>query len=108
MRDFLWAALGILLFIAVAVVAVNEMNIAGIKFWGVRTQDAKTQVFKATQAYTQGVENDLADMRLEYMKADDLEVKGVLKATILHRFAGYDSHKLPVYLQTFMRGLRNE
>lgn len=63
------------------------------------------RVFHNSQAYNDGMARDLDNMRLEYAHADQAG-KDSIRATIRHRFAGYDVSRLPPDLQTFLAQVR--
>lgn len=63
------------------------------------------RVFHQSQAYNDGMARDLDNMRLAYIQADPAG-KDTIRATIKHRFAGYDASQLAPDLQTFLAQVR--
>ena len=87
--------------------AINEFEIFGIKFWGVRKADANRKVFEQSQSYVEGKRQDLIKYRLEYMRADSAD-KVILKNTIAHAFANFDGNLLEPELKSFLDKMKFE
>ena len=90
---------GILGFVA------NAMGLANFAFFAPKIQQVQTNVFKEGQAYNDGMANDLADLQIKYMSAQDPAAKDAIRAIIKQRFASYDTSRLPPNLQTFYNSL---
>ena len=73
--------------------AVNEFQIFGIKFWGVRTENAKREVFEQTQSYVEGKRQELVKLHHEWMSADK-DSKIAIESTIRMSFSNFDENKL--------------
>lgn len=93
--------------------------LAGVSFFGIRYCSLQTntffapkeralenQVWKQSEQYSDGMVRDLENLRMDYIKAND-DQKAALKATILHRFAAYNTESLPPELRQFMTQLRS-
>ena len=64
-------------------------------------------VFHESQQFNDGMARDLDNMRASYLDpATTAEAKTAIRATIAHRFAGYDARRLPGDLQLFLRQVR--
>jgi hypothetical protein len=63
------------------------------------------KVFHESAQYNDGMVRDLENLRMQYIKADDVE-KAALKETILHRMSVYPTHKLSPELQSFYESLK--
>lgn len=91
-------------FVVVAVVA-------GVVGLGVYSFSAPTRVaidnmvFHNSQAYNDGMARDLDNFKLAYAQADQAG-KTSIRASVQHRFAGYDAGSLPPDLQTFLTEMR--
>jgi hypothetical protein len=75
------------------------------RFFGVRQSNIKHEKFKAGRAYTEGMLQELVQLRMEYVKAKADKDKATAEAiafTIRHKFADTDHNKLPVELQEFV------
>jgi hypothetical protein len=67
----------------------NEFEIFGIKFWGVRRENARREVFEQTQSYYDGKRQQLAKYHHEWVNADS-DSKKALESTIRSSFTGKD------------------
>lgn len=68
-------------------------------------EQARREVFKESQAYNDGMANEIDAAYLQYQKAD-AEGKGAIRSVVLRRVASYDVSRLPDYLQRFINDLR--
>lgn len=84
----------------------NEYEIFGIKFWGVRKENAKREVFEQTQSYVEGKRQELTKYRLEYQRTKDPVEKEAIRQTVVTSFANLDYTKLPPDLQSFLNDLK--
>lgn len=91
MKDWHRVIIGIVCFFALLFI-INEFNIFGIKFWGVRAQDARREVFENTQSYVEGKKQDLIKYHHEWMKAGP-EDKLSIETTIRQQFSQFDEDK---------------
>lgn len=67
--------------------------------------EIRNQTFHNTQAYNDGMVNDLADLHLQYLGAKTPEQKASIRAVILQRFASYPKDRLPAELRDFYASL---
>jgi hypothetical protein len=72
---------------------VNEFSIFGTKFWGVRKENARREVFEQTQSYVEGKRQELIKLHHEWNKAD-ADSKLAIEATIRASFATFDESKI--------------
>ena len=77
--------LGFLVFIFIA----NEFTIFGTKFWGVRKENARREVFEQTQSYVEGKRQDLIKYHHEWAVAPE-EDKLAIETVIRQQFANFD------------------
>ncbi len=63
--------------------------------------EVRNQTFHNTQAYNDGMANDLADLQVQYLGAKTPEAKAAIRAIILQRFASYPKERLPSELRDF-------
>ena len=75
---------------------------------GKAQQNAETEVFKQSQSYIDGKNQELSKLQLEYKLAKADDEKAAIKATILHSFAGVDENILSEDLRAFLDKLRSE
>lgn len=69
-------------------------------------EQVRQTTFEQSKAYNEGMAEELDNMRMEYLQADDAH-KAALASIILHRAAAYDVSKLPPDLYAFVETLRN-
>lgn len=75
----------------------NEFEIFGTKFWGVRKENARREVFEQTQSYVEGKRQELIKLHHEWVNADDASKKAI-ESTIRMTFSNFDENK---YLTDF-------
>lgn len=71
----------------------NEFSIFGTKFWGVRKENARREVFENTQSYVEGKRQELIKLHHEWNKAS-ADDKIAIEATIRMNFANFDESKI--------------
>lgn len=77
------------------------------KFFGLKYENTRREIFEQSKAYNQGVIQELQNMQFEYIKADEAH-KNALASIILHRSADYDMDRLPADLRAFINDLKRE
>ena len=108
MKNEIKFILGTIIAIFAFIFLCNEFQIFGIKFWGVRTENAKREVFENSQSYVQGKRQELTKLHHEWIDAD-AESKRTIEATIRMSFADFDATKLDDLpeLKLFLENIRN-
>jgi UDP-3-O-acyl-N-acetylglucosamine deacetylase len=109
MKQWQQIVLGIVAFFAL-IVLVNEFQIAGIKFWGVRKANADREVFEQTQSYVESHRQNLIKYHHEWVNAtpDD---KIAIEFTIRHEFSQFSEDKYLIdnpELYTFLKNIKNK
>ena len=99
--------IGCILGLFILIFTVNEFEIFGVKFWGVRKETARREVFEQTQSYIEGKRQELSTLKMQYKLAKDSNDKEIIKNTILHNFANVDKSKLDYDSQMFLEELEN-
>jgi hypothetical protein len=84
---------------------LQVFGFASFSFYAPKVVAVQTKVFHESQAYTDGMTNDLADLRIRYMTEKDPDAKDAIRALIVERFKGYDRTKLSPELKDFYDGL---
>lgn len=103
-NTLIWAG-GIIAFLALAFV-LELGGISWTKFFGVKREDARREVFEATKSYNEGKEQDLIRYRMQYMRADTKADKEAIASSVRMMFADYDASKLEPELQKFLKTVR--
>lgn len=88
------------------VVAGNDFFM--FKFFAPKEEAVRREVFKQSQAYNDGMMQELYQMQRDYLKAKSPEEKVALRSIILHRSDAYDVNMLPNDLRSFILRLRME
>jgi hypothetical protein len=104
-KGFVFTIIGILmLLIIVSIVVFGSLGIN----WFARPLEVKIEnkTFQESQAYNEGMNRDLENIRLEYVSASP-EKKAALRAIALHRFSIYKNN-LPPDLLNFYTQLEQE
>lgn len=89
---------------AAAVVGLMALSYGGLHwagFLGKEREAIRTNIFKESQAYTDGKRNELNRLYLEYQKADTAGRIGIANAT-RDMFAAVDTTGYPTHLQAFL------
>ena len=101
--------LGVVLFVLLIIgltFVSNEFEIFGTRFWGVRQENARREVFEQSQSYVEGKRQELSKLELEYKTEKDPDAKEALRQSILQRFANFDDTKLDNQSYQFLQSLR--
>lgn len=109
MKQWQAIVLGIIGFFAL-IVLVNEFEIAGVKFWGVRKENARREVFEQTQSYVEGKRQDLIKYHHEWVNASD-DDKVAIEFTIRQSFSQFNEDKYLVdqpELLSFLKDIKNK
>ncbi len=77
------------------------------KAFAPKQEAVRREVFKQSQAYNDGMANQLADIQRQYATTTDTNAKLVLLSTTYHRYASYDASQLPGELQLFLASVRS-
>jgi hypothetical protein len=75
------------------------------KFFGIKYENVRREIFEQSQAYNQGMVQELDNMMFEYQKADK-EHKAALGSIFLRRASYYGIDKLPSDLRQFANELK--
>jgi cell division protein FtsW (lipid II flippase) len=76
------------------------------KTYAPKYEQARYNTFKQSQAYNDGMAQQLSHYRLQYQQAD-ASGKALIRSTVLHDYAGYDSSHLSPDLASFLDSLQN-
>jgi hypothetical protein len=71
-------------------------------FFNAERETQRTRVFEESQAYTQGMKNELSDLFLQYQSATTSGRIGIAAVT-RDKFAPVDTTDYPDHLQAFLR-----
>jgi hypothetical protein len=75
-------------------------------FFAPRYEEVRLNTFENTKSYNQGMQQELQDYYLEYMKSDE-NGKQAIEAVIAHQYADYPMDRLPPHLRTFVESILN-
>ena len=99
----------VILIVVGLVFVVNEFEIFGIKFWGVRKANAQTEVFKQSQVFTDGMAQELAKYRHEWLNKTDPTEKTAIESVIRAQFANVDVDAIQdIDLRQWLREIKNK
>lgn len=85
--------------------AMQAFGLFSLKFWGVKYENARREVFEETKSYKHGTIRDLQNLMLEYQAAESEAHKSALRSVILHRSAAFDPNELTPELRQFLSTL---
>lgn len=94
------ALLGTAGIIGLGMITWGGIHVAG--FFNAEREAQRTRIFKESQAYTDGMRNQLNDLYLEYQKADTAGRVGIANV-VRDTFASVDTVAYPAHLQNFLR-----
>jgi|WetSurMetagenome_2_1015567.scaffolds.fasta_scaffold76845_2 hypothetical protein len=93
----IWKGIGIallsLLVIFLIIFVLNEFEIFGVKFWGVRKANVQREVFEQSQSYVEGKRQDLIKYHHEWVNADSSSKK-IIENTIRNSFSQFDENQI--------------
>ena len=84
-----FAGLGAFFLLLALVWVIQGDSFFMYKVFAPRTEAVRRQVFKQSQAYNDGMAQEVAAFQLEYVRTDSVH-KELLASTAYHRFASYD------------------
>lgn len=85
--------IGVILALIALIFLANEFEIFGTKFWGVRKENARREVYESTQSYVEGKRQELIKLHHEWMNAS-AEDKSAIETTVRMNFANFDESKI--------------
>lgn len=100
METIKFALLGSAAVVGLGLITWGGIHVTG--FFNAEREAQRTRVFEQSQAYTQGMRNQLNDLYLEYQKADTAGRIGIANV-VRDTFASVDTAAYPAHLQTFLR-----
>lgn len=80
--------------IFVFIFAANEFEIFGMRFWGVRQENARREVFEHTQSYIQGKRQELIKLHHEWITERNSDNKLIIQNTVRQSFANFDDRNI--------------
>jgi hypothetical protein len=106
MKSFM-CVLGVLVAMFGITWAIEGNDFFLYKFFAPKEEQVRQDVFRNSQAYNDGVMQDLYNAQRDYLKGNN-EQKVAIRGLVLHRVSSYDLNKLPNDLHAFVIQLRNE
>lgn len=77
------------------------------RYFAPKYEQVRHDTFKQSQAYNDGVAQELQNMQTQYLQAD-AEHKKLLAAVIIRTVASYDESRLPSHLREFVDQIRQK
>ncbi len=90
--------------IATLLFAVQGFGLFNLKFWGIKYENARREIFEQTKSYNHGMIRDLENLCLAYEEAETKSHKNAIKATIQHRMSAFDG-ELPRHVRNCLTNL---
>jgi len=87
------------------VFVIQFFALESYKFFGVKWENAKTDVYRGNKSYIEGTIRDLRDLKRQYIQADSEESKAGIRTLIIQRSGELDYDRLPSDLRVFLREL---
>ena len=92
-KTFIFALLGIVLFVILFLVGMQYLHYEWVKFWKPKYQAVEREVFQNTKSYDFGVQQDLAKYHFEWLKTD-LVGKKAIENMVRQRFTEYPANRI--------------
>jgi len=102
-----FGVIGFLLAILALTWVIQGNDFFMYKFFGLRYEQTRRQIFEQSRAFNQGMIQELENMQFEYEKASP-EHRTALRSIILHRASGYNLNDpdVPASLRAFINQLK--
>jgi GH18 family chitinase len=91
---------GTILFLAV-MFGLKSLNMISYDFFGTWKEEIRYDIQKESQAYRDGMQRNLSDLKFQYDKADSYGRIGI-RETVRHQYAQTNTSEYPPYLQSFL------
>ena len=109
MKEFFqWIFVGLLVVVVVLGLAwaFTGNDFFVYRYFAPKTEAVRRTVFKESQAYNDGVVQDLQNLRLEFLQSHDAQVRSALASVVLQRSAVYPEDRMPDDLRNFIESLK--
>ena len=107
MNDRSWLpallALGSIVVATALAFYVRACNLASDKTFGVAEENVKTETYRQSEAYREGLQRDCEELRLAYAQAKTPEEKAAILSTLRHRVEGAPSDAVPADVKELVR-----
>lgn len=87
----------------VLIFGLEWLGLAWKRYFEPKHRSVERQVFKETRSYNEGVVQQLADYRLQYLQAETEQDRKAILSTVRHQFGEYDENRLSPELSSFLR-----
>ena len=88
-KSILWV-IGVIVILIGLTFAANEFEIFGTRFWGVRQENARRDVYEQSNSFVGGKRQELIKYHHEWVNAKDETDKKAIEFTIRNSFADFD------------------
>ena len=103
MKIFLLIIAGLIMSLAVTF-ALQGFGLISLKFWGVKYEDARREIFEETKSYNHGMIRDLENLCLQYQALDSQSHKDAIASTIRHRKSAFTGD-LPLHVKQCLNSI---
>ena len=110
-KDFLMAVSIVVIGVASFIAFVYGLSMLGYKMYAYFTPkyaNVQNKIYQNNASYNEGMVRDFENLKLEYMREDDMNKKEAIHSVILHRFSVYGIEKLPPDLQAFYHQMEEQ
>jgi hypothetical protein len=104
---FIATLLGIVVLMLCIGWAFTGNNFFLYKYFAPQYEQVRREVFKGSEAYREGMLQELSQMHLDYIKGTT-EQKAAIASVVMHRVAYFDTKLLTPELREFIAEVRNE
>jgi hypothetical protein len=81
--------------ITATAICIRAASIAADKTFGVAEENVKTDTFRQSEAYREGLQRDCEELRLAYVRAKTPDEKAAVLSTLRHRVEGAPANAIP-------------
>lgn len=97
----------VVLAILVLAFGLETLSLKWKSYFNPKHEEVRRKVFKATRSFNEGKVQELSKYRLEYLRSQSEDEKEAIASTIRMTFADYDTTKLNMTLQRFLKQILN-
>jgi hypothetical protein len=94
MGKYIAIGVGVLVLLILCIFGMGYLNAGYNNTAGVAVSSSQTNMFQQSQAYTQGMAQELAKENLELAQTKDPEARAAIIEYIQETFSSYDSNKI--------------
>lgn len=97
--------MGMIIALAGLSFAMQGLGLINLKFWGVKYEDARRDVFEQSKSYNHGMIRDIENLCLQYAELESETHKQAIASTIRHRKSAFTG-EFPVHVRKCLQNIK--